>query len=60
MSHERNIQWLNDRRVNYRRDPIDDIPDIDNERYMYLATGKHEYYRLFYTTGTITTYQQLK
>ena len=60
MSHERNIQWLNDRRVNYRRDPITDIPDIDNESYMYFANGTHEYYRLFYTPSKITTYKSLK
>ena len=60
MSHERNIQWLNDRRVNYRRDPITDTPDIDNERYMYFANGTHEYYRLFYTPSKITTYKSLK
>ena len=60
MSHERNLQWLNDRRVNYRRDPITDIPDIDNERYMYFANGTHEYYSLFYTPSKITTYKSLK
>ena len=60
MSYERNIQWLNDRRVNYRRDPITDVPDIDNERYMYFANGTHEYYRLFYTPSKITTYKSLK
>ncbi len=60
MSHERNIQWLNDRRINYRRDPITDIPDIDNESYMYFENGTHEYYRLFYTPSKITTYKSLK
>ena len=60
MSHERNIQWLNDRKINYRRDPITDIPDIDNESYMYFANGTHEYYRLFYTPSKITTYKSLK
>ena len=59
MSYPR-IQWLNDRRVNYRRDPITDVPDIDNERYMYFANGTHEYYRLFYTPSKITTYKSLK
>ena len=60
MSHERNIQWLNYRKINYRRDPITDIPDIDNESYMYFANGTHEYYRLFYTPSKITTYKSLK
>jgi transcriptional antiterminator len=60
MSHERNIQWLNDRKINYRRDPITDTPDIDNESYMYFANGTYEYYRLFYTPSKITTYKSLK
>jgi len=60
MSHERNIQWLNDRRINYRRDPVNDTPDIDNESYMYFANGTYEYYRLFYTPSKITTYKSLK
>ena len=60
MSHERNIQWLNYRKINYRRDPITDIPDIDNESYMYFANGTYEYYRLFYTPSKITTYKSLK
>mgnify|MGYP003654014624 CR=1 FL=1 len=60
MSHERNMKWLNNRRINYRRDPITDIPDINNESYMYFANGTHEYYRLFYTKSKITTYKSLK
>ena len=29
MSQERNIKWLNDRRVRYRQDPINDKPSIE-------------------------------
>tara|TARA_R110002020_G_scaffold429097_1_gene638607 strand:- start:808 stop:1407 length:600 start_codon:yes stop_codon:yes gene_type:complete len=54
------MKWLNNRRINYRRDPITDIPDINNESYMYFANGTHEYYRLFYTKSKITTYKSLK
>jgi|TARA_R110002020_G_scaffold389974_1_gene600448 hypothetical protein len=60
MSQERNIKWLNDRRIVYRQDPIHDVPDIDNESYMYFDNGTYEYYRLFYTPSKITTYKSLK
>ena len=26
MSHNRNMKWLNDRRIRYRQDPINDKP----------------------------------
>ena len=35
MSHDRNLKWLNDRRVIYRRDPINDIPTIETKQYKY-------------------------
>ena len=35
MSHDRNIKWLNDRRIVYRQDPITDIPSIETEQYKY-------------------------
>ena len=34
MSHERNLKYLNDNRIVYRRHPITDKPDIENEVYM--------------------------
>jgi hypothetical protein len=30
MSYERKIQWLNDRRIIYRQDPINDKPTFSN------------------------------
>ena len=60
MSYERNIQWLNDRRVNYRQEPINDEPTFSNDHYSYYEDGTHEYYRLFYTPSKITTYKSLK
>ena len=33
MSHERNMKWLNDRRINYRRDPITDKPTESTDQY---------------------------
>ena len=60
MSYERNIKWLNDKRVIYRRDPISDKPTFSNDHYSYYANGTHEYYNLFYTPSKITTYKSLK
>ena len=60
MSYERNIQWLNDRQINYRQDPINDEPTFSNDHYSYYEDGTHEYYRLFYTPSKITTYKSLK
>ena len=37
MSHDRNIKWLNDRRILYRQDPITDIPSIETEQYKYYC-----------------------
>ena len=43
MSHiERNLKFLNDRRIVYRRKPITDIPTIENEVYMFYENGTHE------------------
>ena len=37
--YERNLELLNKRRIVYRRDPITDIPDIENNMYMFLKTA---------------------
>jgi len=60
MSHDRNIKWLNDRRVNYRRDPVNDIPTIETALYKYYEDGTHEAYHLFNSKAKITTYRSLK
>ncbi len=60
MSHERNIKWLNDRRVNYRRNPITDVPTESTELYDYYAEGTYECYNLFRSKAKITTYKSLK
>jgi hypothetical protein len=60
MSHSRNIKWLNDRRVNYRRDPVNDIPTIETALYKYYEDGTHECYHLFNSKAKITTYRSLK
>ena len=60
MSHERNIKWLNDRRVNYRRNPITAVPTESTDLYDYYAEGTYECYSLFRSKAKITTYKSLK
>ena len=61
MSHiERNLKFLNDRRIVYRRKPITDIPTTENEVYMFYENGTYECYELFRSKAKITTYKSLK
>ena len=60
MSHERNLKYLNDHRIVYRQQPINDIPDQENEVYMFYLEGTHECYELFRSKAKITTYKSLK
>ena len=60
MSHDRNLKYLNNNRIVYRRHPITDKPDIDNEVYMFYLNGTYECYELFRSSAKITTYKSLK
>ena len=60
MSHERNLRYLNDNRIVYRRFPITDKPTQENEVYMFYIDGTHECYELFRSAAKITTYRSLK
>ena len=60
MSHNRNLKYLNDRRIVYRRHPIIDIPTEENWMYMYYKNGTYECYELFRSSAKITTYKSLK
>ena len=60
MSHERNIKWLNDRRVIYRKDPWIDVPTIETPYYKFYEEGTHQCYHLFNSKAKITTYRSLK
>ena len=60
MSHERNLEFLNRRRVVYRRHPITDKPTQENECYMFYIDGTYECYELFRSKAKITTYKSLK
>jgi hypothetical protein len=56
----RNLKWLNDRYIVYRRDPINDIPTIETKQYKYYENGTYECYHLFNSKAKITTYKSLK
>ena len=60
MSHERNIKWLNDRRVIYRKDPWSDVPTVETPYYKFYENGTHQCYHMFNSTAKITTYRSLK
>ena len=60
MSQDRNIKWLNDRRIVYRQDPISDVPTIETKQYKYYADGTYQCYHLFNSRAKITTYKSLK
>ena len=60
MSHDRNLKWLNDRRIIYRRDPITDTPSIETKQYKYYENGTYQCYHLFNSKAKITTYKSLK
>ncbi len=60
MSQDRNIKWLNDRRINYRKDPVNDKPTIETSLYSYYEDGTYECYHLFRSKAKITTYKSLK
>ena len=59
MSH-RKIEYLNDNRIIYRRDPVNDEPTFSNKYYNYYEDGTHEHYCLFNNNSKITTYKSLK
>ena len=60
MSQDRNLKWLNDRRIVYRRDPISDVPTIETKQYKYYKDGTYQCYHLFNSKAKITTYKSLK
>ena len=56
----RNLNYFNDNRIVYRRDPITDKPDQENECYMFYLNGTYECYHLFTSKAKITTFKSLK
>jgi hypothetical protein len=60
MSHIRNIDILNRRRIIYRRSPIKDKPTEAFEWGNYYEDGTHECYELFRSKAKINTFKSLK
>ena len=60
MSHERNIDYLHERRIVYRRNPINDKPTHRFEWGDFYEDGTYECYTLFRSKAKITTYKSLK
>ena len=60
MSHNRNLKYLNDNRIVYRRMPITDKSTQENECYMFYEEGTYECYELFRSKAKITTFKSLK
>ena len=60
MSHERNLDYLNRRRIIYRRHPITDEPTATYSWGMYYENGTHECFELFRTDAKINTFKSLK
>jgi len=57
---QRNLIYLNNKRIVYRRLPINDKPSIETEDFMFFEDGTHECYELFRSSAKITTYKSLK
>ena len=56
----RNLNYFNNNRIVYKRDPITDIPTQENEVYMFFEQGTYECYHLFTSKAKITTFKSLK
>jgi len=59
MSH-RKLEYLNDNRIIYKRNPINDDPTYSTEHFDYYEDGTHEHYHLFNSKSKITSYRSLK
>jgi len=60
MSHNRNTKYLDNKRIVYRRDPINDKPTVQATYWDYYQDGTYECYTLFASKAKITTYKSLK
>ena len=59
MSH-RNLKYLNDHRIVYRRMPISDKPTVEATYWDHYIDGTYECYELFRSKAKITTFKSLK
>jgi hypothetical protein len=58
--YERNMEYLNRRRILYRRNPITDKPSHVFDWGYFYEEGTHECYTLFASKAKINTYKSLK
>lgn len=60
MSQERNLNYLINNRIVYKRDPVGDEPSKETKHYKFYENGTYECYRLFNSKAKINTYKSLK
>ena len=58
MSH-RKLEYLNDNRIIYKRNPVNDEPTYSTDNFDYYEDGTHEHYHLFNSKSKITSYRSL-
>jgi hypothetical protein len=58
--YERNMRYLQNNKIIYRRDPISDKPSQIYNWGKFYEEGTHECYELFRSKAKITTYKSLK
>ena len=56
----RNLNYFNNNRIVYKRDPIQDKPTHETKQYMFFEHGTYECYHLFTSKAKITTFKSLK
>jgi hypothetical protein len=56
----RNLNYFNNNRVVYKRDPITDKPSHETTKYMFFEQGTYQCYHLFTSRAKITTFKSLK
>ena len=56
----RNLNYFNNNRIVYKRDPVIDKPTHETKQYMFFEQGTYECYHLFTSKAKITTFKSLK
>ena len=56
----RNLNYFNNNRIVYKRDPVTDKPTHETNQYMFFETGTYQCYHLFSSKAKITTFKSLK
>ena len=56
----RNLNYFNNNRIVYKRNPVNDKPTHETNQYMFFEQGTHECYALFASKAKITTFKSLK